>query len=149
MAVILVGGVFAFSQLISAGRVTEPFSELGVLGPKMKIGDYPKTVIAGEAFRLYLYVRNHMGKPMYYAVLIKLGNASTPIDPTPTKPFVRLDLILMHGENATTPIDVALTKPGVNERLVFELWIYNSTVKAFTYHRRWCQLWLNVTAPPR
>ncbi|MEM3546177.1 MAG: DUF1616 domain-containing protein [Candidatus Bathyarchaeia archaeon] len=149
MAVILVGSVFAFSQFIMAGRVTEPFSELGVLGPKMKIGDYPKTVVAGEVFRLYIYVGNHMGKPMYYVVFIKLGNASTPVDPMPTEPFMMLDLILMHGENATIPIDITLTKPGVNERLVFELWIYNSTVKTFTYHGRWCQLWMNVTAPPR
>lgn len=148
MAVVLVGAVFAASQIIASNRVTEPFSELGVLGLRMKIGDYPKTVVAGEAFRLYVYVGNHMGKPMYYVVFVKLGNATTPVNPTPTEPFTRLDLILMHGENATIPIDIALTKPGVNERLVFELWVYDSTAKAFTYHERWCQLWINVTAPP-
>ncbi|MEM3716165.1 MAG: DUF1616 domain-containing protein [Candidatus Bathyarchaeia archaeon] len=148
MAVILVGAVFAASQFIMAGRVTEAFSELGVLGPRMKIGDYPKTVVAGEGFKLYSYVGNHMGKPMYYVVFIKLGNASTPVDPMPAEPFMRIDLILLHGENRTIPVDIALTEPGVNKRLVFELWIYNSTVRGFTYHGRWCQLWLNVTAPP-
>ena len=148
MAVILVGAVFAASQIITAGRVTEPFSELGVLGPKMKIGDYPRTVIVGEKFRLYLYVGNHMGKPIYYVVFVKLGNASTPVDPMPVEPFMRLDLILMHGENRTVPVDIGLTESGVDKRLIFELWVYNSTVKDFTYHGRWCQLWLNVTAPP-
>lgn len=148
MAVLLVGAVFAFSQAITSTRVTEPFSELGVLGPRMKIGDYPRVVVAGEVFRLYLYVGNHMGKPIYYVVFVKLGNASTPVDPAPVEPFMRLDLILMHGENVTMPVDIAITEPCVNKRLIFELWVYNSTVKDFTYHGRWCQLWLNVTAPP-
>ncbi len=148
MVIVLVGAVFAFSQMFTAGRVTEPFSELGVLGPKMRIGDYPRTVVLGERFRLYLYVGNHMGKPMYYALLVKLGNSTTQVDPAPIEPFMRFDLILMHGENRTMPVDIELKEPGVNRRLIFELWVYNSTVKAFTYHGRWCQIWLNVTAPP-
>ncbi|MEM2240343.1 MAG: DUF1616 domain-containing protein [Candidatus Bathyarchaeia archaeon] len=148
MAVVLVGAVFAVSQIFASSRVTEPFSELGILGPKMKIGDYPRIVVAGEAFRLYVYVGNHMGKPMYYVVFIKLGNATTPLNPTPAEPFMRLDLILMHGENRTIPIDIAITEPGLNTRLIFELWTYNTTVKELTYHGRWCQIWLNVTIPP-
>ena len=147
-AIILVGAVFALAQSLRAGRVVEPFSELGVLGPKMKIGDYPDTVIAGESFRLYLYVGNHMGKPMYYLILLKLGDRETPIDPAPLNPFKEIYIILDDGENKTKPIDITLTEPGMNKRLIFEMWIYNTTSKNITYHKRWCQLWINVTSPP-
>jgi len=47
LAIIVVASVFAFSQAYLAGRVIEPFSELGVLGPHAKIADYPRRVVAG------------------------------------------------------------------------------------------------------
>ena len=147
-AIIIVGAVFALAQSLRAGRVVEPFSELGVLGPNMKIGDYPKTVVAGESFRLYLYIGNHMGKPMYYIILLKLGDRETPIDPAPLNPLKEMYIVLDDGENKTKPIDITLKEPGINKRLIFEMWIYNTTSRNITYHKRWCQLWINVTSPP-
>lgn len=150
LVVLVVVGVFAGSQTIFAGRVVEPFSELGVLGPKMKIGDYPKEVIAGENFSLYLYVGNHEGKVMYYAVLVKLGNATTLIsteEPLEVAEMARYEIMLLDGKNCTKPFTLSLAEAGVNYRLVFELWAYDEGVHDFEYQRRWCQLWLNATKP--
>ncbi|MCP8306169.1 MAG: DUF1616 domain-containing protein, partial [archaeon] len=89
LAVIVVIGIFSVSQAFLAGGVVEPFSELAVLGPNQKIGDYPKNLTAGENFTLYLYVGNHEGKVMYYRVYVKLGdrssiiNETTPLDSLP------------------------------------------------------------------
>ena len=47
-AIIIVIIVFATTQYFLAGKVVEPFSELGLLGEKMKIGDYPTSLIEGE-----------------------------------------------------------------------------------------------------
>ncbi|MEM2297768.1 MAG: hypothetical protein QXH10_10145 [Ignisphaera sp.] len=134
MAVILVG---TFSQHHSSSWLAEleTFSKLDVLGPRMKIGDYPKTVVVGEEFKLYSYAGNHMDKPMYHVVLIKLGNTSKSVDPMSAEPFIRIDLILLHGENRTIPIDIALTEPDINKGLVFKLWIYNSTVEGLQVTR--------------
>jgi len=52
-ALVLVSSVFA---------LVEPFSELGLLGPDGKIGDYPREVEAGAPFSLNVYVGNHEGK---------------------------------------------------------------------------------------
>lgn len=41
-AIVLVAAVLAGVQVLNAGRVVEPFSELGLLGPEGKIGSYPK-----------------------------------------------------------------------------------------------------------
>ncbi|HRR54707.1 MAG TPA: hypothetical protein P5290_05120, partial [Candidatus Methanomethylicus sp.] len=66
LAIIAIIGVAAVSQAIVAGRVVEPFSALGTLGPNMKIGDYPKTVLVNETFRLYFYIENQEGRAMFY-----------------------------------------------------------------------------------
>ena len=143
-------GVFACSQTLFAGRVTEPFSELAVLGSEMKIGYYPKEVAVDEAFNLYLYVGNHEGKVMHYAVMVKLGNKTTPVsseEPTPVPVLSKYEAVLLHGGNCTKPITLSVEEPRVNYLLVFELWAYDEAVHDFEYQGRWCQLWLNVTGP--
>ena len=148
LAILVVVGVFAVAQVFFAGRIVEPFSELGVLGPHMKIGDYPRELHVGEKFKLYVYVGNHMGRVMYYIVYIKLGNQSIPLNftyPYPTPIIVGYERIIMHNESWIFPIYLSINKTGINYRLVFELWIYNETTMSEQFHQRTCQLWLNVT----
>jgi len=148
LAILVVVSVFAVAQTFFAGRVVEPFSELGVLGPYMKIGDYPREVHIGEKFKLYIYVGNHMGRVMYYIVYIKLGNQSIPLNftyPYPAPIIVGYERIIMHNESWIFPIYLSINETGINYRLVFELWIYNETTMSEQFHQRTCQLWLNVT----
>jgi hypothetical protein len=148
LAVTLIISAFTAYQFLLGGRVSEPFSELGVLGPGMKLTDYPKEVVAGEAVTLYVYVGNHMGKPMYYVVMVKLGDNETAVNPAPLEPSMKLERVLLHDENWTTPINIKLVKPGLNQRIIFELWMYNETSRQTQYHGRWCQVWVNVKPPP-
>ena len=149
-AVAIVAVVFAVSQVLYAGRVVEPFSELGLLGPYGKIGDYPREVVAGLPFLLNVYIGNHEGKTMYYRVLVKVGdkssivNASTPLN---VEPVMDIRAVLSHNSSLVIPVNVTLYEPAVNVRLVFEMWVFNETLGVFSYHGRWNQLWLNVTEP--
>ena len=116
----------------------------------MKIGDYPRTVLVDEPFKLYLYIGNHEGRVVYYRIYIKTGSRDTFINETvpanaPIMAFY--EVILVNGENKTIPIELSLPKPMVNCRLIFEMWILNPETLKFKYHGRWCQLWLNVTSP--
>lgn len=150
LAIIVVTSVFASSQLLLSGRVAEPFSELGILGPKMKIGDYPRIVLADEPFKLYLYIGNHEGRVVYYRIYIKTGSRDTFINETVAADasiMAFYDAILVNGENKTIPIELSLQKPMVNCRLIFEMWILNPETLKFKYYGRWGQLWLNVTSP--
>jgi len=147
LAIIVVASVFAISQIYISGRVVEPFSELGILGSRMKIGDYPRELILGEKAKLYIYVGNHMGKPMYYFVKIKIGNKTTPIDPAPIEPLKVYEKILEDNSTWIFPFQISFNKTGLNYRLIVELWIYNYTTNQIEYHGRWCQLWINVTYP--
>ena len=150
LAIIVVVGVFAASQTIYAGRVVEPFSELGLLGPNKKIGDYPKEVVVGLPYRLYIYVGNHEGEVKYYRVLIKLGDAETFINETTPAdaPIIHsFDQVLMHNQTVIRPYDMVINSTGTNLRLLVELWSFDPERDEFVYTGRWNQLWLNATAP--
>ena len=66
-------GLLISIPLLLGGRVVEPFSELGVLGPEMKLGDYPHDVQIGENIDLFVYIGNHEGSVSYYKLLFKEG----------------------------------------------------------------------------
>ncbi|RLE84581.1 MAG: hypothetical protein DRJ41_02880 [Thermoprotei archaeon] len=147
IAITVVAAVFSYSQLLMEGRVTEPFSAIGLLGPEMKIGGYPRTVRVNETIDLYLFIDNHEGRITYYMIKAKLGNKSTTVNSTiPAKAQViaTYETILAHGQNKTIPVTLRVGRPMTNARLIFELWsLYeNNTLK---YTGRWVHLWLNVT----
>jgi uncharacterized membrane protein len=136
--------------VLNAGRVVEPFSELGLLGPGGKIGDYPKEVVAGSPFTLNIYLGNHEGKTAYYKVLVKPGNSSSVINgttPLSARPIMEVRAVLSHNSSQIIPVNITLYEPATRLRLVFEMWIFNETAGVFTYHGLWNQLWLNVTRP--
>ena len=117
----------------------------------MKIGDYPKELVVGQPFDLYVHLGNHEGHMMYYQVLVKLGDREGNVSDAELLDAPLLssyEAILEHGGNQTIPVSLSLAEAGLNRRLVFELYAYDSEIDGFVYHSRWCQLWLNVTSPP-
>jgi len=150
LAIIIIAGILSISQPYLTERTSEPFSELAILGPNMKIADYPKKLLAGERFSLYLYVGNHEGMTTYYRVYVKVGDRSSVINENTTlneAPMTQYDIVLQNNQTWIEPITLQIEKPGTNLRLVFELWTYKPEEKIFEYHKRWLQLWLNVTEP--
>ncbi len=88
-----------------------------------------------------------MGIPMYYTVMVKLGNNDTAVNPASITPIQQFSQVLPSNQTWTFPVNVTLTQPGLNQRIIFELWTYNQTLNQNQYDQRWSQLWLNVTAP--
>jgi uncharacterized membrane protein len=127
---------------------SEPFSELGILGPGQKIAGYPTTVTVGQQFTLYVYVGNHEGGVDYYQVLVKEGNQATVISNSTAAdlPPVLSDSLVL-GDNSSTvfPVTLSMSAAGLNQRLIFELWMFNTTTTSFAYAGLFAQLWLNVT----
>ena len=145
-AIVVVACVVSAALLIP--RSTEPFLALGLLGEKGKIGDYPKTVVAGEPVKLNVFIANYMGKAALLKVMAKIsskGNIPTNSTPLDVMPIWEYDIVLGNNENATVPVQLILEKEGVNQALVFELWIYNTTRRSWVYTGRWNHLYINVT----
>lgn len=148
LAIIIVAMVFAYTQLLLKDRIIEPFSAIGLLGPEMKIGDYPRTVRVNETIDLYLFIDNHEGRIMYYVVKAKLGDKNTLINsskPADAPILTTYETILAHGQNRTLPVKLKIPREMTNARLIFELWaLYEN--RTLSYTGRWVHLWLNVTS---
>ena len=150
MALALIGVMAAIAvyPVLTANRIVEPFSELGILGPAGKLGDYPRLVKVGEPINLFLYVGNEEGRAEYYQVQVKLGSQAQNVsDTTPLDApiLARYDIVLMKGQNVTMPVTLSLPQPGLNLRLVFEMHAYDGASGRLVYNQRWVQLWLNAT----
>jgi uncharacterized membrane protein len=146
--IVIIAAVNA-SSFFLANRVTEPFSELGVLGPTQKISGYPTNLTVGQGFLLYGYVGNHEGTVNYYQVLVKLGNQGTLIGNSTSANAPELSsygLVLASNQSSIFPMRLALDTAGLNQRVIFELWMLNSTSSQFDYTGLWNQIWVNVTA---
>jgi len=150
IAVLLGYAALTAAPIVLGERVVEPFSELGLLGPNMKLGDYPREVEAGEPMDLYLYLGNHEGGVQYYRVEAKVGSREINVsdtEPYPGRLIYSYERVLLDGANHTAPVSLALEEPGVNRRLVFEMHMYDEESGGFVYDGNWVQLWLNVTEP--
>jgi uncharacterized membrane protein len=148
LAVVTILAVFAAVYPILPTN-NEPFSELGVLGPGQKIAGYPTSVAVGEQFTLYVYVGNHEGEANYYQVLVKEGNQGTAISNSTAAnlpPVLTDSLVLGDNSSSTFPVSLSMSTAGLNQRLIFELWMFNSTTTGFDYTGLWDQIWINVTA---
>lgn len=143
---VLLAAILVYQDFIPKSK-GEQFSELGILGPNMKLGDYPSEVVSSETVHLNAYVGNQMGQPMFYTVQVKLGDNNTAINPSNLTSIKQYQQVLPSNGTWTFPVDITLNKVGDNQRLIFELWAYNSTTNMNQYHERWGQVWVNVTAP--
>ncbi len=134
--------------ILSANKVVEPFSELAILGPNGKLGDYPKNIIVGNSFKLFIYVGNQEENAQYYEVRAKLDDKSmntSASKPLNTSVIAYYDFVLPKGGNETIPVSLSIPRTGQNLRLVFELWRFSPEAGDFIYDQRWNQLWMNVT----
>ena len=145
--IILMMGVAAY-PVLSANRVVEPFTELGVLGPNGKLGDYPRQVSTLDKVNLFLYVGNQEGSSQYYRVDVKVGDQDhnvSDVVPLEAPVITSYELVLPNTANSTTPMSFNVAFAGLNRRVVFELYRYDVDTGAFKY-QLWTQLWMNVTS---
>jgi uncharacterized membrane protein len=150
MLVILSLGVLTAVPPILPDRVVEPFTELGILGPNLKLGDYPESVEIGESFTLYLYLGNHESRVMYYRTLVKFGDElsfASETEPMDAPVIASYDHVVLNENNVTRQMSLSAEITGTNRRLVFELYKYDEDAGDFVYSGEWVQLWMNVTSP--
>jgi uncharacterized membrane protein len=148
IAIILLLGIGLTGEYFLAGSFSQPFSEVGILGPTGKLGDYPSNMRIGDNYALDLYVGNHEGHSMLYTVYEKLGTRSSVINqtvPLDTAPVASYQVVLPDNASITMPITVRLVNPGQSIRLVFELWTFSTTTETLVYEGSWAQLFVNAT----
>jgi uncharacterized membrane protein len=150
VVIILSLGLLTAVPPILPERVVEPFTELEILGPNIKLGNYLEVVELGEPFTLYLHLGNHESRVMYYRVLAKFGGEldfASETEPMDAPVVARYDHFIPDDGNVTRKISLSATIVGRNRRLVFELYKFDEIIDDFVYSGEWVQLWINVTSP--
>jgi hypothetical protein len=145
LTVVIIVAAFVYTEGVYKNQTFEPFSELSILGPNMEMGDYPSEVKVNEIFRLYVYVANHMGKPMCYFVVVKYAPINATINPSSGTVIQVSERILLDNETYIFPFELAMKEKGF-WRLIVELWAYNASSGDVEYlSPYWGQIWLNAT----
>jgi uncharacterized membrane protein len=143
-------GVGLAGQFFFAKDLSQPLSEVGILGPKGEFSGYPNPMTVGTNYNLTLYVANHSGGSMLYQVYEKVGSNSsvisqtTPLDAAPVATYW---FAVANNGTITQPITVNVSSPGQDIRLVWELWYYSTPTGSWTYYGAWAQLIVNATGP--
>jgi hypothetical protein len=64
----------AFTTVLSFQDSSGQFTELWLLGPDHITDNYPFEVGAGETYKIFVDVANHIGHSEYYLIKVKFGN---------------------------------------------------------------------------
>ncbi|WP_291765340.1 DUF1616 domain-containing protein [Caldivirga sp. UBA161] len=144
LALIIILAVFITAQSV-VSREAEAFSAIGLLGPGGRIGGYPSVVYVNTSLSLYVFVYNHMNKPIWYVVKVYLLNASnTAQPPLNATPLLTYERILLNNQSWVAPLNLTINNTG-SYRLLAELWLYNPVNLTLTYTGEYVQLWFNAT----
>ena len=147
LGITIVLALISLSGILIPIDQSESFSELGILSEQMTMDNYPSQTVANQSIHFFGYVGNHIGEPMLYTVMLKLGDNQTVENPTPIPPFKEYSQVVSNSKNWVFPIDVTLNKTGINQRIIFELWAYNQTLSRYQYQGIYGHINIDVTAP--
>lgn len=153
IALITVASVFAAVNML-VPRTIEPFSSIGLLNEECRIGGYPSEAVVGGSLRFCILVSNHMGRPMYYKVVFKIGgNETLPTNttPSPMPPLAEWRMVIDDGMNETRIVEAPINPPesitGDHIALIFELWYYDTSLHEWRYSGVWTHHYVKITVP--
>jgi uncharacterized membrane protein len=148
IGVLVMLAVGLVGQYYFATAITQPMSEVGLLGPTGTFSGYPSQMVVGTNYTLELYLVNHEGKSMIYAVYEEIGGPASMINqtvPLSSNPVETYWFVLPNNGTLVRPITVSLNSTGQDVRLVWELWAYSVGSSSWTYTGAWAQLFVNAT----
>jgi uncharacterized membrane protein len=142
-AIIILAGLLVYISLTPAPQ--ERFSSLYVLDSEKKAKNYPQLLVLGEnnTFLLWVGVENFMGRIEYALVLVKVGDETVQVNPSPLEPVERFEKVLLNRETLEFPVTMTVNQLG-KHRIVFELWLFDELENVFSYSGKWCNIWLDV-----
>ena len=151
MAIVIIGSILGAVIYIRPMGSGESFVALSILNERCKMGEYPRQIIENSNITLCLSIYNHMGKPIYYKVVYKIGtNTTLPTNTTasPEKPILSWRGVVYDDANNTFLINVPVYVPGNYSpdriALIFELWIYDTSRDEWVYTGIWNHLYVKV-----
>jgi uncharacterized membrane protein len=113
--------------------------------PQKTAMDYPELLVINEnnTFNMWVGVENHIGKSQSFEVLQKVIKGAIPSYPVDAEITASYEKTVENGDIWETPAEVSINEPG-SYSVIFELWVYDDDVGAFTFSYNYCVLNLEV-----
>ena len=139
--------IIAIYPIIDDSFYSPKFTEIAILGPTGKIGEYHHQIQLGEELSLNIYLENHEKQTKLYKIVIKMVENSSLQDnssPFVVNPVSSYHIVLGDDENTIYPIKVAIEQP-FSGKLVAELYMFDASTNTYLYHNRWVAIWMKTT----
>jgi uncharacterized membrane protein len=139
IALVIIGALLV--NLVITPAPSEKFSTIYYLDSEKQLENIPKTVVLGEnsTFSLWVGVENQNDTTINYSVMVKYDDGKFPVDPSPVESTESFEKLLVNEENWEFPVTISIDQLGSN-RVIFELWFFNSTKKDWDYTGNWVNL---------
>lgn len=155
VAILLVSAACIVGTMIVVEVATtrpQRFTGFGLLNQDGQAGPFPASVPHNGTLLVRTSVANHEGTPRLYRVAVLVGDASTVVDPvtgsTGALPVLERGAIVDDGKAWEGSIEVRFNATLVGlKKVIFELWAYDTTARAFTFTGQTLHAWINVLAP--
>ena len=123
----------------------EPFAAIYLLDSEGQAENFPKTVVLGEnsTFMVVVGVRNQNDTTNVFSVKMKLDDGDGAVDPSPVEPIASFEETLLDEEIWEFEVTISIERLGTN-RVIFELFSFNTTKNDFEYSGSWVNLSLEA-----
>jgi uncharacterized membrane protein len=140
VSLIIVGALLLYLIFFTPAE-EEVFSAIYLLDSEKQAENFPKMVVLGEnsTFSLWVGVENQNDTTINYSVMVKYDDGKFPVDPSPVESTESFEKLLVNEENWEFPVTISIDQLGSN-RVIFELWFFNSTKKDWDYTGNWVNL---------
>ena len=139
IAIVIIGALLV--NLVITPAPNEKFSTIYYLDSEKQLDNIPKTVVLGEnsTFSLWVGVENHNDTTINYSVRVKYDDGKSTVNPSPVESTESFEKLLVNEENWEFPVTINIDQLGSN-RVIFELWFFNSTKTDWDYTGKWVNL---------
>ena len=148
ISILLIGFLILVTiyPIIEATFPISKYSEIALLGPNGKVGEYQNQVKLGERLPFSIYLANYEANVELYRLEVKLVQNTTLANNPPynTIPIFTDIVVLDNEKNTTRTIDASLSNP-FNGKLVIELYKFDSDTGTYLFNNRWISAWLKTT----
>lgn len=142
-AVVIATSMLVFSYYFV--RRDEEFISFSVLDQNKKAYNYPELLRKNENCTLWVVIKNHKHEQITCKVMVKIAHGPIASIPVPIEAYKIHVAELNPGDVWEQPISLTIEETG-RFLIVFELWIYNKTIKDFDFSGNYLILPVDVVA---
>jgi uncharacterized membrane protein len=130
LVIVAIVAIITTAFVIVFPKEGERFSEFYILGEKQRSSDFPKMILTGQTYQMYIGIGNQEHRNVTYTIetwtlRTEFNNVTNTSSIQAMDPLEQQSLVLAHNETITIPYTLLLNKTGYNR---VEFLLFNESV---------------------